>query len=92
METQQMMELLLARMNASIKEYIQEMTARTEINQTKLEADREFDQGDVKPEIRSDQEHIKEIMETQFASLAAKLDGWREEMQDDQDHEFQGSS
>jgi hypothetical protein len=37
----------------------------------------------MKQEIRAGQEHIREIMETQFASLAAKLDGWRKEMQAD---------
>jgi hypothetical protein len=40
-----MMELLLDRMNASIEEHMQEMTARMEINQAKLEADRKADQG-----------------------------------------------
>jgi hypothetical protein len=39
----------------------------------------------MKHERRASQEHIKEIMETEFASLAAKLDGWRKEMQDDRE-------
>jgi hypothetical protein len=43
METQQMLELLLARMNANIKEYIKEMTAKMETNQAKLEAARNAD-------------------------------------------------
>jgi hypothetical protein len=30
----------------------------------------------MKQEIRAAQKHIKEITETQFGSLAAKLDGW----------------
>jgi hypothetical protein len=30
----------------------------------------------MKQEIRAGQEHIKEIMETQFASVATKFDGW----------------
>jgi hypothetical protein len=38
MEPQQMMELLLARMNANIKEHMQEMTTRMETNQAKLMA------------------------------------------------------
>jgi hypothetical protein len=42
---QQMMELLLARMNASIEEHMQEIMARLEINQAKLEADIKADQG-----------------------------------------------
>jgi hypothetical protein len=43
METQQMMELLLARMNTIIKEHMQEMMARMETNQAKLMAEREAD-------------------------------------------------
>jgi hypothetical protein len=39
----------------------------------------------MKQEIRAGQEHFKEIMETQFASLAVKLDGWQKEMQADQE-------
>jgi hypothetical protein len=35
-------------------------------------------------EIRSSQEHIKEVMETQFGSLVAKLNGWRKQMEADQ--------
>jgi high-affinity K+ transport system ATPase subunit B len=64
--------------------------------QDKLEADSKNDRDEMKHEIRASQEHIKEIMERQFASLAAKLDGWRKEMQDDreseQDHGFQNKS
>jgi roadblock/LC7 domain-containing protein len=37
METQQMMELLLARMNASINEHMQEMAARMEANQEHMQ-------------------------------------------------------
>jgi hypothetical protein len=40
MEIQQMMELLLARMNASIKEHMPEMTATMENNKVKLIAER----------------------------------------------------
>jgi hypothetical protein len=40
METQEMMELLLARMDASIKEHMQEIMARMETNQAKLMAER----------------------------------------------------
>jgi alkylation response protein AidB-like acyl-CoA dehydrogenase len=40
---QQMIEFMLARMNANI-EHMQEMTARMENNQAKLEADRKVDQ------------------------------------------------
>jgi hypothetical protein len=43
MEPQQMMELLLARMNASIKVHMQEMTTRMETNQAKLMAEWEAD-------------------------------------------------
>jgi hypothetical protein len=44
-----------------------------------MEADRKTNKSKMKQEIRVGQEHIKEIMETQFASLATKLDGWRKE-------------
>jgi hypothetical protein len=40
METQQMIELLLARMNTNVKEHMQEMMARMETNQAKTEAER----------------------------------------------------
>jgi hypothetical protein len=39
----------------------------------------------MKREIRASKEHIKEIMESQFASPAAKLDGWRKEIQADRE-------
>jgi hypothetical protein len=39
----------------------------------------------MKQEIRASQEHIKEIMETRFGSLAAKLDAWRKELQADRE-------
>jgi hypothetical protein len=45
METQQMMELLLARMNTSIKEQMQEMMARMETNQAKLMPEWEAGRG-----------------------------------------------
>jgi hypothetical protein len=38
METQQMMEVMLARMNASMKEHMQEMTARMDANQENQES------------------------------------------------------
>jgi hypothetical protein len=41
METQQMTELLLARMNVGVKDHMQEMAARMESNQVKLMAERE---------------------------------------------------
>jgi hypothetical protein len=43
METQQMMELQLARMNTGIKEHMHEMMARMETNQAILMAEREAD-------------------------------------------------
>jgi gas vesicle protein len=46
METQQMMELLLARMNSSMKEYMQEMMAR-------MEANRESNKEDMLAEIKA---------------------------------------
>jgi hypothetical protein len=41
-----------------------------------MEVTRETDRDEVKQEIRAGQEHIKGIMETQFAFLATKLAGW----------------
>jgi hypothetical protein len=63
METQQMMELLLARMNASMKEHIQEMTARMDANQAEMKADRKADR-------EKDREDLKEML----AEMNAKMD------------------
>jgi hypothetical protein len=69
METQQMMELLLVRMNASMKEHKQEMTARMDANQ----ADRKADQAMLKAKIETnrekDREDLKEIMEEMNAKM-----------------------
>jgi hypothetical protein len=52
METQQMMELLLARMNASMKEQMQEMAADRKADQARMEAkihaNRESDREELK--------------------------------------------
>jgi hypothetical protein len=48
-----------------------------------MEAARKTDTDEMKQEIRTGQEHIREIIETQFCSLAGKLDGWRKQMQAD---------
>jgi hypothetical protein len=42
-----------------------------------MEANRKTDGEEAKQEVRAGQEHIKEIMETQFGSPAAKLDACR---------------
>jgi hypothetical protein len=42
-----------------------------------MEATRKTHRDEMKQEIKADHEHIIEIMETQFGSLAAKLAGWR---------------
>jgi hypothetical protein len=68
METQQMMELLLARMNSSVKEHMQEMTARMDTNQANLEADR-----------KADQEHMQDML----ARMDADRKDDREEMKGD---------
>jgi hypothetical protein len=49
-----------------------------------MEVSRKANRDKMKQEIRAGQ-NIKEIMETLFASLAAKLDGWRKGMQADQE-------
>jgi hypothetical protein len=45
MEAQQMMEVLLARMNASMKEHMQEIAARMDANQAEMKADRKAHQA-----------------------------------------------
>jgi hypothetical protein len=50
-----------------------------------MEAARKTDRDEMKQEIRAGQEHIKETMEMQFGSLAAKLDGWRKQIQVDRE-------
>jgi hypothetical protein len=47
METQQKMELLLARMNASKKEHIQEMMTGMDANLAKMTVDRERRQAEM---------------------------------------------
>jgi hypothetical protein len=67
METQQMMELLLARMNASIKEHMQEMTARMDSNtkamkdeiKEDMNANREIDREERKAERKAYQQGLK---------------------------------
>jgi hypothetical protein len=39
----------------------------------------------MKQEVRAGQGHMKEIMETQFSSLAVKLVGWQKPMQTNQE-------
>jgi hypothetical protein len=68
METQQMMEFLLVRMNANIKQHMQEMTSRMETNQAKLEADR-----------NADQEHMQDML----AGMNASRKDDQEEMKED---------
>jgi hypothetical protein len=72
MEAQQMMELLLVRMNASIKEHMQEMTARMEINQAKLEADKKVYQGymqDMLAKMDTNQEKVDTIHKEMMAKI-----------------------
>jgi hypothetical protein len=71
MVTQQMMELLLARMNVSRKEHMQEMAARMDANQAEMKADRESDRDQMLTEIsarmeadrKSKREDLKDMME-----------------------------
>jgi hypothetical protein len=51
METQQVMEFLLARINASMKEHMQEMKARMVDNQAEMKADRKSDPEQMLSEI-----------------------------------------
>jgi hypothetical protein len=74
------LKAMLAEMNAKL-DATQEMMERQIGSLVSIMwATRKTDRDEMKQEIRAGQEHIKEIMETQFASLATKLDGWRNEM------------
>jgi hypothetical protein len=55
-----------------VMKHVQEMTARMEINQAKLEADR-----------RADQRHMQDMltrMDTSHKKMMAEMRAWREEM------------
>jgi hypothetical protein len=87
-----MMELLLARMNASIKEHMQEMTARMEINQAKLEVERKVDQEHMQDmlaridtnretdckALKEIQAKTKDMMESQIGFLVSRMEADRE--------------
>jgi Fe2+ transport system protein B len=88
MEMQQMIERMLASQ--------EQMMANRETDQERMErqigslvsimeAARKTDRDEMKQEISAHQEHIKGMMETQFASLATKLDSWRKDMQANQE-------
>jgi hypothetical protein len=64
-----------------LKAMLAESNVKIDDTQERMDADRE----ERKQKIRAGQEHIKEIMETPFASLANKLDAWRKEMQVDRE-------
>jgi cell division protein FtsX len=81
MEDMEFLKAMLAEMNATQETMERQISSLVSI----MEAARKTDRDEIKQEIRAGQEHIKEIMETQFASLAAKLDGWRKEMQADRE-------
>jgi hypothetical protein len=85
MENMEFLKAMLAEMNAKMG--ITQETTKRQIGSlvSITETTRKTDRDEIKHEIRADQEHIKETMETQFASLAAKLDRWRKEMPADQE-------
>jgi hypothetical protein len=56
-----------------------------------IEAARKTDRDEIKQEIRTSQEYIKETMETQFASLAVKLDGLQQRCSQE-DHGIESKS
>jgi hypothetical protein len=76
METQQMMELLLARMNANIEEHMQEMMAGLETNQAQLEVDRKADQEEIK-------ENLLARLEAKTEANQAKMDIKLKEMSEE---------
>jgi Fe2+ transport system protein B len=79
MEMQQMIECLLAsqeQMMANRKADQERMERQVGSLVSMMVGNRKTDRDEMKQEIRAGQEHIKEIMEMQFGSLATKLDGW----------------
>jgi hypothetical protein len=87
MDNMEFLKAMLAEMNAKMDVTLEEMkeTMERQIGSlvSIMEGARKTDRDETQQEIRTGQEHIKEIMGTQFASLAVKLDGWRKEMQAD---------
>jgi hypothetical protein len=86
-----MMEILLARMNASMKEHMQEIMARKDANQTEMKVDRKADQAEMKADRKADQARLEARIETNMEKdrkdvkgimkeLNAKADGKQEEM------------
>jgi hypothetical protein len=77
MEDMEFLKAMLAETKAT-----QEMERQIVSLVSIMEATRKTERDE---EIRAGQEYIKEIMEIQFASLTAKLDGCRKQMQADQE-------
>jgi hypothetical protein len=77
METQQMMELLLARMNASMKEHMQEMTARMDANQ----ADQARMEANKEDMLARTEENMKDIKSSQ-AKMRSTICAFRSELKE----------
>jgi hypothetical protein len=65
-----MMGLLLARMNASMKEHLQEMTARMDASQ----ADKKADQARLEAKIGTNREKDQEDLKGMMEEMNAKMD------------------
>jgi DNA relaxase NicK len=74
---QEKMDASQERMNTDTKAMQERMERQIGSLVSIMEAARKTNRDEIKQEIRAGQEHIKEIMETQFGSLADKLDGWQ---------------
>jgi hypothetical protein len=85
MEDMEFLRATLAEMNVKLDATQEAMERQIGSLVSIMEAARKTDRYEMKQEIRACEEHIKEIMETQFASLAIELDGWQNEMQADQE-------
>jgi hypothetical protein len=73
MEAQQMMEVLLARMNASMKEHMQEMAARMGANRAEMKADRKADKEYMLAEMSTSMKSNQDLL----ARLEVKIDANR---------------
>jgi DNA relaxase NicK len=91
----QFLKAMLAEMNSKMDATQEIMERQIGSLVSIMEAIRKTDRDEMKKEIKADQEHIKEILETQCGSLAAKLDDWKTDAgrpRSEQDHGFEGKS
>jgi hypothetical protein len=83
METQQMMELLLARMNSSMKEHMQEMMARMNANQAEMKADIKSDQEQMLAEISARMDANTKEMKVNTKAIQERIEADRKSNRED---------